>query len=167
MPDKFRPIKYTSGKPRNHLRRDPVSLPCVIINLALIHFRGCQTHSPRPARGVGNPISWILGAMATPDLDQYNDLDAQIEALLQCKSLPEAEVKALCAKAQEIFVDESNVQPVKCPVTVRLPLSNLTHLSFKGLFYAAPSGAYLDQFSPFFRSFYRFAATSTASSMTF
>jgi serine/threonine-protein phosphatase 2A catalytic subunit len=57
--------------------------------------------------------------MATPNLDQYKELDAQIEALLQCKPLSEAEVKALCAKAQEIFVEESNVQPVKCPVTVR------------------------------------------------
>lgn len=39
---------------------------------------------------------------------------------MQCKPLPEADVKALCAKAQEIFVEESNVQPVKCPVTVRV-----------------------------------------------
>ena len=59
--------------------------------------------------------------MAAPNLEQYKELDAQIEALLLCKPLPEAEVKALCAKAQEIFVDESNVQPVKCPVTVRAP----------------------------------------------
>ncbi len=59
--------------------------------------------------------------MATPNLDQYKELDAQIEALLQCKPLSEAEVKGLCAKAQEIFVEESNVQPVKCPVTVRNP----------------------------------------------
>jgi hypothetical protein len=59
--------------------------------------------------------------MAAPNLEQYKELDAQIEALLLCKPLPEAEVKALCAKAQEIFVDESNVQPVKCPVPVRAP----------------------------------------------
>jgi hypothetical protein len=58
--------------------------------------------------------------MALSNLDKYKDLDAQIETLLQCKPLAEAEVKALCAKAQEIFVDESNVQPVKCPVTVSL-----------------------------------------------
>jgi serine/threonine-protein phosphatase 2A catalytic subunit len=57
--------------------------------------------------------------MATPALHQYKELDAQIETLLQCKPLTEAEVKALCAKAQEILVDESNVQPVKAPVTVR------------------------------------------------
>lgn len=57
--------------------------------------------------------------MAAPDLDAYRELDAQIDSLLACKPLSEAEVKALCAKAQEIFVEESNVQPVKCPVTVR------------------------------------------------
>lgn len=57
--------------------------------------------------------------MATQNLDHYKDIDAQIETLMQCKPLTEAEVKALCAKAQEILVDESNVQPVKAPVTVR------------------------------------------------
>lgn len=56
--------------------------------------------------------------MAAVDFSQYKELDAQIETLLQCKPLPEAEVKALCGKAQEIFVEESNVQAVKCPVTV-------------------------------------------------
>ncbi|KAL6769940.1 hypothetical protein ACKKBG_A32965 [Auxenochlorella protothecoides x Auxenochlorella symbiontica] len=56
--------------------------------------------------------------MATPPLDHYKDIDAQIDQLLQCKPLSEAEVQALCVKAQGIFVEESNVQPVKCPVTV-------------------------------------------------
>lgn len=56
--------------------------------------------------------------MAAVDLEQYKELDAQIDLLLQCKPLPESEVKALCAKAQEIFVEESNVQAVRCPVTV-------------------------------------------------
>lgn len=57
--------------------------------------------------------------MTTPALDQYKEIDAQIDQLLQCKPLTEAEVQALCTKAQEIFVEESNVQPVQCPVTVR------------------------------------------------
>ena len=65
-------------------------------------------------------------AMATPALEgtstSYKELDAQIEQLLQCKPLSEADVRVLCAKAQEIFVEESNVQPVKCPVTVRASL---------------------------------------------
>jgi hypothetical protein len=30
-----------------------------------------------------------------------------------------SQVKALCAKAKEILMQESNVQPVRCPVTVR------------------------------------------------
>jgi len=46
------------------------------------------------------------------------NLDKQIEHLLECKPLPEAEVKALCEKAKEILTTESNVQPVRAPVTV-------------------------------------------------
>jgi serine/threonine-protein phosphatase 2A catalytic subunit len=37
---------------------------------------------------------------------------------LQCKPLSESEVKQLCNKAKEILQKESNVQPVKAPVTV-------------------------------------------------
>lgn len=53
-----------------------------------------------------------------PPDNPYKDLDAQIESLLRCQPLKEAEVKALCAKAKEILANESNVQPVRCPVTV-------------------------------------------------
>lgn len=56
--------------------------------------------------------------METVAYESYKDLDSQIEQLMQCKPLQEADVKSLCAKAQEIFVKESNVQAVKCPVTV-------------------------------------------------
>jgi len=45
-------------------------------------------------------------------------LDGYIEQLLDYKHLSEEDVKSLCVKAQEIFVHETNVQPVKCPVTV-------------------------------------------------
>ena len=48
-----------------------------------------------------------------------SDLDRQIEQLKRCEYLKESEVKALCAKAREILVDESNVQRVDAPVTVR------------------------------------------------
>ena len=48
----------------------------------------------------------------------YKDLDASIEALLGTAPLPEGDVRALCDKAREILVQESNVQPVRCPVTV-------------------------------------------------
>ena len=37
---------------------------------------------------------------------------------MECKLLPEAEVKRLCDQARAILVEEWNVQPVKCPVTV-------------------------------------------------
>ena len=46
------------------------------------------------------------------------DLDRQIEQLRRCEYIKEAEVKALCAKAREILVEESNVQRVDAPVTV-------------------------------------------------
>ena len=45
-------------------------------------------------------------------------LDRQIEQLRRCEYIKEAEVKALCAKAREILVEESNVQRVDAPVTV-------------------------------------------------
>ncbi|KAJ6513598.1 serine/threonine specific protein phosphatase Sit4 [Mycena vitilis] len=47
-----------------------------------------------------------------------HELDAWVEQLSQCKQLTEAQVKILCDKTREILADESNVQPVRCPVTV-------------------------------------------------
>lgn len=52
-------------------------------------------------------------------MSSNSDLDRQIEQLRRCDFLKESEVKALCAKAREILVDESNVQRVDAPVTVR------------------------------------------------
>jgi len=46
------------------------------------------------------------------------ELDGWIEQLMECKQLTEHQVKALCEKAKEILTKESNVQEVKCPVTV-------------------------------------------------
>ena len=46
------------------------------------------------------------------------DLDRWIETLKRCECLKEAEVKALCEKATEILVEESNVQRVEAPVTI-------------------------------------------------
>jgi hypothetical protein len=45
-------------------------------------------------------------------------LDDQIQRLRRCEYLREGEVKALCLRAREILVDESNVQRVDAPVTV-------------------------------------------------
>ena len=41
-----------------------------------------------------------------------SDLDRQIEQLKRFEILKESEVKALCTKAREILIDESNVQKV-------------------------------------------------------
>jgi hypothetical protein len=51
-------------------------------------------------------------------LGSTSDLDRQIAQLKRCETLKESEVKALCAKAREILVDESNVQRVDAPVTI-------------------------------------------------
>jgi len=47
-----------------------------------------------------------------------SDLDRQIAQLRRCEFISEAEVKSLCQKALEIFIEESNVQRVDTPVTV-------------------------------------------------
>lgn len=46
------------------------------------------------------------------------DLDRQIEQLLKCEYIKEAEVKALCIKAREILIEESNVHRVHSPITI-------------------------------------------------
>lgn len=51
---------------------------------------------------------------------ESSDLDRQIEQLKKCEIIKEAEVKALCAKAREILIEESNVQRVDSPVTVSI-----------------------------------------------
>nr|GMD19302.1 serine/threonine-protein phosphatase PP2A catalytic subunit [Ipomoea batatas] len=53
-----------------------------------------------------------------PSSAAHANLDEQIAQLMQCKPLSEQEVRALCEKAKEILMDESNVQPVKSPVTI-------------------------------------------------
>jgi serine/threonine-protein phosphatase 2A catalytic subunit len=54
--------------------------------------------------------------MATSDA--YATEDGYIETLRKCEQLTEKQIRALCDKAREIFMKESNVQPVPCPVTV-------------------------------------------------
>jgi serine/threonine-protein phosphatase 2A catalytic subunit len=56
--------------------------------------------------------------MGDAQRNPHKDLDEQIEQLMKCEPLPEADVKALCEKAREVLGQESNVQPVKCPVSV-------------------------------------------------
>lgn len=54
----------------------------------------------------------LTSTISVPDLDRY------ISTLSDCKPLSEQEVRHLCEKAREVFYNESNVQPVRCPVTV-------------------------------------------------
>ena len=61
-------------------------------------------------------IALILGFII--DFIMGSDLDEQIEKLKRCDLIKESEVKALCAKAREILVEEANVQRVDLPVTV-------------------------------------------------
>jgi len=56
--------------------------------------------------------------MAKVEAKIEESLDGWIERLMDCKHLTEQEVVELCNKAREILSKESNVQHVKCPVTV-------------------------------------------------
>lgn len=44
--------------------------------------------------------------------------DQWISYLSECKQLSENDIKRLCEKARDVLLEESNVQPVHCPVTV-------------------------------------------------
>lgn len=61
------------------------------------------------------------------DTVTFNTLDNWINTLSDCKFIAENDVRLLCLKvklqsnfqkAREIFLEESNVQPVKAPVTI-------------------------------------------------
>ena len=70
------------------------------------------------------PSQWTtnLTASSLTTVTGNSCLDEQIERLKRCEYLREGEVKALCLRAREILVDESNVQRVDAPVTVRVVL---------------------------------------------
>ena len=57
--------------------------------------------------------------------NNMSDLDRQIEQLRRCEIIKEFEVKALCSKAREILVEESNVQRVDSPVTVSIIVTSV------------------------------------------
>jgi len=46
------------------------------------------------------------------------DYDKWLAELYECKYLSESDVATLCKVAREILIQETNVQPVRCPVTV-------------------------------------------------
>ena len=47
-----------------------------------------------------------------------SDLDRWIEQLRNCEPLAEADVKTLCERAQDLLVEEGNVQYIHSPVTI-------------------------------------------------
>eukprot|EP00462_Mataza_sp_D1_P021381 CAMPEP_0175143280 /NCGR_PEP_ID=MMETSP0087-20121206/13333_1 /TAXON_ID=136419 /ORGANISM="Unknown Unknown, Strain D1" /LENGTH=249 /DNA_ID=CAMNT_0016427309 /DNA_START=28 /DNA_END=774 /DNA_ORIENTATION=+ len=46
------------------------------------------------------------------------EVDGWLEKLLKGENLTEPEAKSLCTKTKEVLVEEKNVQPVRCPVTI-------------------------------------------------
>ena len=48
----------------------------------------------------------------------HESVDGMIEQLWKCEYIKESHVKALCIKAREILVEESNVQKIYPPVTI-------------------------------------------------
>jgi serine/threonine-protein phosphatase 2A catalytic subunit len=60
----------------------------------------------------------LISQPAYADPPTHSTLDGWIEKLMSCKQLTEEDVQRLCDKAREVLQEESNVQPVRCPVTV-------------------------------------------------
>ena len=75
-----------------------------------------------------------------------SDLDKAIAQLRSCRPIPESQVRELCYKARELLIEEGNVVTVNAPVTVSLSLILLLRRPLLIIF--------------------RYAATSTGSSMT-
>ena len=56
--------------------------------------------------------------MSTPKVEHLTSADQQIDKLLQCKMLTEAELTVLIERAKEIFQKEPNCVKVRAPVTI-------------------------------------------------
>lgn len=68
-----------------------------------------------PAGAGAAALSSSFGPSGTADV---NKVDGWIAQLMNCKHLTESDVQELCVKAREVLSLESNVQGVRCPVTV-------------------------------------------------
>ena len=62
-------------------------------------------------------VKSIRGQLGTLHVN-VKELDKWIATLYKCEYLPTAAVSSLCKMAEAILVEEKNVQPVQCPVTV-------------------------------------------------
>eukprot|EP00823_Brevimastigomonas_motovehiculus_P001013 TRINITY_DN1141_c0_g1_i1.p1 TRINITY_DN1141_c0_g1~~TRINITY_DN1141_c0_g1_i1.p1 ORF type:complete len:317 (-),score=56.82 TRINITY_DN1141_c0_g1_i1:279-1229(-) len=60
----------------------------------------------------------MTSSSSSLSVSSCSSLDRQIEQLKKCEFIKESEVKALCQKAMEILMEESNVQRVEAPVTI-------------------------------------------------
>lgn len=78
-----------------------------------------STSVPSEENATTTTVSALQVSSAAGELNRFNkELEQWIEQLMECKQLTEAQVRQLCDKAREILINESNVQDVKCPVTV-------------------------------------------------
>lgn len=79
-----------------------------------------QPPSASVGGGAGAPsaLADAYRPQPTPTDSHYSDLEGWLAKLSRGTPLPEADVKALCDKAREGLMNESNVQPVAAPVTV-------------------------------------------------
>ncbi|GKZ26486.1 hypothetical protein AbraIFM66951_005822 [Aspergillus brasiliensis] len=68
--------------------------------------------TPSIARSLTSEATLPTNSRSTTEIDEW------IVRLRECKLLSEDEVRILCDKAKEVVQPESNVHPVKCPVTV-------------------------------------------------
>lgn len=88
-------------------------------NTNTVSANSTTTNISTNSGGGGGGAGSLQTSSAGGDLYQFNkDLDQWIEQLMECKQLAEPQVRQLCEKAREILAHESNVQDVKCPVTV-------------------------------------------------
>lgn len=83
---------------------------------------GTDNNAPTSESSPDNNSSLFLsssaGKTATTSTNTTTDLEAWLSKLSQGTPLSEPEVKSLCDLARDTFLQESNVQPVKAPVTV-------------------------------------------------
>lgn len=98
----------------------PSAIPFVCFFGLCAHLGGLLRHECIGLSGIGvyMNIFFFLQAKQDHKMSESSELDRQIEQLKKCEIIKESEVKALCAKAREILIEESNVQRVDSPVTV-------------------------------------------------